>query len=179
MGTVGAAPSPINISQVLQMLRQFPTLIRARLPGERMPPRRTRYRSHLQRSELKIGRPFAWIRTAIDQTVCCQQDFYRHCEIVPQPSDTTENWLRVGLEAMASGSVLVVDNRGGWRGQVDHGVTGWLCNNERKFIYYASKMAYESDLRLEMAERGRQRVTAIAGLAVAQESWEAVFKLIM
>ena len=42
---------------------------------------------------------------------------------------------------MASGSVLIVDNRGGWRQMVEHGKTGWLCGSERDFIYYASKSA--------------------------------------
>ena len=131
------------------------------------------------RSERKIGRPFSWIRTAVDHNVCSQQEFYRHCEIILQPTDTTENWPRIGLEAMASGSVLVVDNRGGWQRQVQHGLTGWLCDQERDFIYYASKMAYEPNLRRDMAARARQRVEELSGAGIAQESWEGVFKLIM
>lgn len=80
---------------------------------------------------------------------------YKHCQIVLQPTDTTENWPRVGFESMASGSVLVVDNRGGWRQMVEHGKTGWLCDHERDFIYYASKMAYEPNLRSDMAHAAR------------------------
>ena len=132
-----------------------------------------------ERSEQKIGRPYDWIRTAIDQNECSQQDFYKHCEIVLQPSDTTENWPRVGLEAMASGSVLIVDNRGGWRRQVEHGVTGWLCNHERDFIYYASKMAYEPELRMHMAIRARERVDSLAGPAVSRLSWLRVLETLL
>jgi hypothetical protein len=132
-----------------------------------------------QRSEQKIGKPYEWIRTALDQNECSQQDFYKHCEIVLQPSDTTENWPRVGLEAMASGSILIVDNRGGWRRQVEHGVTGWLCNHERDFIYFASKMAYEPHLRIEMARRARERVETLAGATRSQQSWRNVFKAIL
>ena len=132
-----------------------------------------------RKSEQKIGRPFAWIRTALDQTVCSQQDFYRHSEIVLQPMDTTENWPRVGLEAMSSGSVLIVDNRGGWRRQVEHGRTGWLCDHERDFIFYASKMAYEPNLRAEMAARARDRVALLAGQEIAQEAWSQVFRSIV
>jgi hypothetical protein len=131
------------------------------------------------RSEEKIGEPYDWIRTAADETECSQQEFYRHCEIVLQPMDTTENWPRVGLEAMASGSVLIVDNRGGWRLQVAHGVTGWLCDHERDFIYYASKMAYEPDLRLEMAHRARERGEALGGAVASMASWAEVFKTIL
>jgi hypothetical protein len=132
-----------------------------------------------ERSESKVGKPYSWIRVALDQNECSQHEFYRHCAIVLQPSDTTENWPRVGLEAMSSGSVLVVDNRGGWRGQVEHGVTGWLCNNERDFIYYASKMAYEPQARMEMAIRARARCEALAGVSASMESWNGVLRAIL
>jgi hypothetical protein len=132
-----------------------------------------------KRSEQKIGRPYPWIRTAVDQNQCSQQEFYKHCEIVLQPMDTTENWPRIGFESMSSGSVLIVDNRGGWQRQVIHGTTGWLCNNERDFIYYASKMAYEPSLRLDMAHRARERVRVLGGEDVSLESWARIFKTIL
>lgn len=142
-------------------------------------PKRGLFLGFDQRSQQKIGRPYDWIRTALDQNQCSQQEFYRHCEIVLQPSDTTENWPRVGLEAMASGSILIVDNRGGWRRQIEHGVTGWLCDHERDFIYYASKMAYEPELRSQMALRARDRVELLAGAAASAQSWNGVFNLIL
>ena len=129
-----------------------------------------------QRSEGKIGKPYPWIRTARDHNEVSQQEFYRHCEIVLQPSDTTENWPRVGFEAMASGSVLVVDDRGGWRRMVEHGKTGWLCRHTRDFIYYASRMAYEPNLRADMAEAARLRGLELGGLEASVASWEAVFE---
>ncbi len=128
------------------------------------------------RSEGKIGRPFDWIQIAHNQREVSQQAFYQHCRIVLQPTDTTENWPRIGLEAMASGSVLIVDNRGGWQQMVQHGKTGWLCNHERDFIYYASKMAYEPALRDDMAEAARLRGLELAGEAVSRASWEQVFE---
>ena len=131
-----------------------------------------------QRSREKIGEPYGWIRTARDQREVSQQDFYKHCEIVLQPTDTTENWPRVGFEAMASGSVLVVDNRGGWRQMVEHGKTGWLCDHERDFIYYASKMAYEPNLRRDMAEAARERGMELGGLESSVASWEEIFEAV-
>ncbi len=129
-----------------------------------------------QRSQAKIGKPYDWIRTAADQNEISQQEFYRHCEIVLQPSDTTENWPRIGFEAMASGSILIVNNRGGWKRMVEHGKTGWLCDHERDFIYYASKMAYEPDLRVEMAAAARERGRQLGGLEASVESWKEVFE---
>lgn len=128
------------------------------------------------RSESKIGKPYDWIRTARDQNEVSQQEFYQHCKIVLQPTDTTENWPRVGFEAMASGSILIVDNRGGWRQMVDHGKTGWLCDHERDFIYYASKMAYEPHLRDDMAEAARERALQLGGLESSMESWAEIFE---
>lgn len=128
------------------------------------------------RSEAKIGRPHSWITTACDSSIISQQDFYKHCEIVLQPSDTTENWPRVGFEAMASGSVLIVNDRGGWRQMIEHGKTGFLCKHERDFIYYASKMAYEPELRREIAHNARQRGLELSGFEKAKESWERVFR---
>jgi hypothetical protein len=142
-------------------------------------PKRGLFLGFDHRSQQKIGRPYDWIRTAIDQNHCSQQEFYRHCEIVLQPSDTTENWPRVGLEAMASGSILIVDNRGGWQRQIEHGVTGWLCDHERDFIYYASKMAYEPLLRSQMALRARDRVELLAGADASAQSWNNVFNVIL
>jgi glycosyltransferase involved in cell wall biosynthesis len=128
--------------------------------------------------EEKVGKPYAWIRVA-NQNECSQQDFYSFCEIVLQSADLTENWPRVGFEAMASGSVLIVDNRGGWRRQVIHGVTGWLCDDERDFIEYAGKMAHEPELRLDMARRARLRIDELGGYDVAKKSWEDVFTVIL
>lgn len=131
-----------------------------------------------QRSERKIGKPYDWIRAAADQSEVTPQEFYRHCEIVLQPTDTTENWPRIGFEAMASGSVLIVDNRGGWKQIVEHGVTGWLCNHERDFIYYASKMAYEPNQRADMADAARLRGLDLGGKEASATSWQEVFEKI-
>src|ERR1035437_3913342 len=57
-----------------------------------------------------------------------QQEFYNFCDVMILQSDTFENLPRVGMEAMASGSIMIVDNRGGWTLEVDNGKTGFLCN---------------------------------------------------
>ena len=59
---------------------------------------------------------------------------------------------------------------------MQHGKTGWLCDHERDFIYYASKMAYEPNLRNDMAEAARLRGLELGGLEVSMESWKQVFE---
>lgn len=130
------------------------------------------------RSEKKVGKPMSWIRTAYDQNEISQQEFYKHCRIILQPMDTEENWPRIGFEAMSSGSVLIVDNRGGWKRLIEHGKTGWLCDHERDFIYYASKMAYEPHLRDDMACAARERGLQLGGLEAAAASWEEVLSVV-
>ena len=104
-----------------------------------------------------------------------QQDFYHKCEAVIMTTDTFENLPRVAFEAMASGSVLVVDKRGGWRSLVEDRVTGWLCQDDREFVYKASRCAFEAEEREQMRYAAHDRLDAIAGFAVASESWEKVF----
>ena len=67
-------------------------------------------------------------------------------------------------------------SQGGWRQMVEHGKTGWLCSNERDFIYYASKMACEPNLRDDMAEAARARGLELGGLDVSLESWKEVLE---
>ncbi|MCD8061303.1 MAG: glycosyltransferase [Akkermansiaceae bacterium] len=127
------------------------------------------------RSETKTGKPPDWVETFQDQRSLSQQDFYKRCHIVLQPTDTTENWPRIGFEAMASGSVLIVDRRGGWEQMIEHGKTGWLCENPGDFIAYATKMAWEPHYREDMAAAARERGLILGGLEVSMESWREVF----
>ena len=124
------------------------------------------------------GKPPDWVETFHDQKALPQQEFYRRCHIVLQPTDTTENWPRVGFEAMASGSVLIVDKRGGWEQMIEHGRTGWLCESPGDFIAYASKMAWEPHYREDMAAAARERGLALGGLGASLESWRQGFDVI-
>jgi|GEM_PF-44577 len=124
--------------------------------------------------EEKLGKPSDFIRTAPAGSVS-QQDFYRHCEAVIFSSDTFENLPRAGLEAMASGSIVVADHRGGWPQLLEDGRTGWLCHDGREFVYKASRCAFEANERAEMRQRARQQVEIDWGLEASARSWEQVF----
>jgi glycosyltransferase involved in cell wall biosynthesis len=102
-------------------------------------------------------------------------EFYRFCDAVIMSTDTFENLPRVGFEAMASGSVLVVDNRGGWACQVDSGKTGWLCENERDFVYKSSRLAHEVGERETFRFAAREKLQHEWGMQAAMDSWAQVF----
>ncbi len=128
------------------------------------------------RARDKFGRePDEYIRTHPEGGMT-QGDFYATCEAVIMSTDTFENLPRVAFEAMASGSVLVVDRRGGWCSLVEDGVTGWLCGDDREFVYKASRCAFEAEERKRMRHAARERIDAIAGFPVASQSWDEVFR---
>ena len=129
-----------------------------------------------ERSKTKIGEPYNWIKTYSDQREFPVKDFYDTIDFIVQPTDTTENWPRVGFEAAFSGKPLVVDNRGGWRSMVIHGETGFLCDTPRDFIYYGSRLAYDLDLRHKMANAARKRAMWLSCVDVSRNSWSEVFE---
>jgi glycosyltransferase involved in cell wall biosynthesis len=104
-----------------------------------------------------------------------QTKFYERCEAIIMTTDTLENLPRVGFEAMSSGSILVVDDRGGWRLQVEDGRTGWLCKDDREFVYKASRCAFEPAEREAMRHAAREKLSATWGLQAAMDSWNRVF----
>lgn len=128
-----------------------------------------------ERIAAKLGKqPDSYIR-AVPAGGVSQQEFYATCEAIIMTTDTFENLPRVGLEAMSSGSILVVDRRGGWKAQVDDGVTGWLCDDDREFVYKASRCAFEYAERQEMRAAARAKLDKSWGFEAASRSWEQVF----
>ena len=124
----------------------------------------------------KIGKPYEWIKTYTNQHELPVKDFYKLTDIIVQPTDTTENWPRIGFEAMYSGKPLLVDNRGGWQYMIDHGVNGFLCDSPRDFIYWGSRLCYEPELREKIATNALEKAKSLSSFEVSKESWKQVFE---
>jgi hypothetical protein len=105
-----------------------------------------------------------------------QQQFYEFVSVLIMTTRTFENLPIVGKEAMSSGSVLIVDKRGGWEKLVEHGKTGWLASNDREMIYYASRAAFEVDETQQLRLNARAKLEKEYGLETAIPSWENYFK---
>jgi glycosyltransferase involved in cell wall biosynthesis len=125
----------------------------------------------------KIGREPNWIR-GLPSGGMRVQDVYRDAHCLIQMADTYENLPRVGFEAMASGCLLIVDDRGGWRELVQHGQTGFLCKDQREFVYYASRTAFERAERKLMAANAREWVETHWGMEQAKQQWSAFFEFL-
>ena len=128
------------------------------------------------RTRKKIGNPPEYIRHFPGSGIT-QQEFYAHSSCIIQKTETFENWPRVAMEAMASGSVLIVDDKGGWQSMIRHGETGFLCKDSKDFIYYASKMAYEPECRHKIAWTALEAGRELYGEKASMESWKEVLEL--
>jgi len=58
-------------------------------------------------------------------------------------------------QAMLSGCVPIGSNTQGFKEQIQHGVTGFLCNSADEASYYASYLAFNPKKREEMAREAR------------------------
>lgn len=125
----------------------------------------------------KIGNEPNWIK-AYPAGHASVHNVYRHAHCLIQMADTYENLPRVGFEAMASGCLLIVDDRGGWRELVLHGQTGFLCKDQREFVYYASRAAFERQERQQMAANAREWLEQEWGKEKALQQWGAFFEFL-
>ena len=107
-----------------------------------------------------------------------QQDFYKQCSILCMTTDTYENYPRVAFEAMSSGSVLVVDNRGGWKDIIDNGKTGFLCNNTKEFIEVIKNLIDNPKLLKSIAKNARTKLDTDFSYNESVSSWTKFFELL-
>lgn len=122
----------------------------------------------------KIGQEPDWIR-AFPPGGTSPQSVYKESHCVIQATETYENLPRIGFEAMASGCLLIVDDRGGWKELVQHGKTGFLCSDQRDFVYYASRAAYEAQERYMMVREARRWVEEHWSMESSADDWKKFF----
>lgn len=104
-----------------------------------------------------------------------QQEFYQFCDVLIMSTDTFENLPRVGFECMSSGTVMVVNNRGGWKLQVNNGISGFLCNNTQEFIEKSSFLAHNQEQKELIRRASRETLLREWGLETSMKSWENIF----
>lgn len=127
------------------------------------------------RTEEYFGRkPPEWLRTYGPGEIT-QQAFYEFVSVLIMSTRTFENLPVVGKEAMASGSVIIADKRGGWEKLVEHGKTGWLCQNEREMVYYSSRAAFEQEETQALRLAARRKLENEYGYEAALASWKNYF----
>jgi len=127
----------------------------------------------------KLGKPPQWAECLPAGAETAQQFFSKlHC-MMQANGGAGENWPRSGLEAMASGVPVVVQNRWGWREMIRHGRTGYLCKSDDELAFYTARLAYDEDQRLEMAHQARKTLeTELANPDSIWARWQKLFDAI-
>ncbi|MDR1963554.1 MAG: glycosyltransferase [Planctomycetaceae bacterium] len=125
---------------------------------------------------IKLGPLPIWADCLKPMAIPVQQ-YYAclHC-LLPINGGARENWPRTGLEAMACGVPIVTQNQWGWQEMILHGETGFLGNDDAELAYYAAKLAYDENLRMQIAESARQRlVNELTNPELLWKAWNELF----
>lgn len=116
--------------------------------------------------------------TLYQQNEITSQEFYTRCSVMCMKCNTFENLPRVGFECMASGCVMIVDNRGGWKDQIDNGKTGYLCNDKYEFTNRLNYLVKNPDIISLFAKNARDKLEAKYSLKQSASRWQNFFKLL-
>jgi len=125
----------------------------------------------------KVGNAPNWIKCFQCGEISAQE-LYKRCPFIIQASDTFENLPRVGFEAMASGSLLIVDDRGGWQQLVQHKQTGYLCKDQREFVYYSTRAAFEMKESQMMMKNAYDWLKTNWSMESAKAEWTRFFNML-
>lgn len=121
--------------------------------------------------QARVGRPPRWAECLTPGAETSRIFFSRlHC-LAQFGGGTVENWPRVGLEAMAAGVPLVVENQGGWKEMIRHGQTGFLCDNDDEMVEHVARLARDPRHRRVIVQQARHAVEA--ELADPETWWRA------
>ena len=140
-------------------------------------PIQARVMSWDDRLQSVVGPPPEWAQTlsGSDET---PQEFLAslHC-LLQMSGPATENWSRVGLEAMSSGVPIITDRRGGWLEMIDHGTTGFLAETPEEAASYAGRLARREQTRVDVFLQAYDRLTKVlADPETIMQGWRALFE---
>jgi len=126
----------------------------------------------------KLGEPPEWTDVMPACAESAQAFISSLHAMVPINGGCEESWSRVGLEAMASGVPIVTQNSWAWREILSHGETGFLCDSDDEIAYNVARLAYDEDLRLQVATRAFQRMRdEIANPEIIANKWRQLIRV--
>ena len=124
----------------------------------------------------KLGKAPDWAEV-LPQCQESSQEFLASLDVmVSINGGAGENWPRIGLEAMATGVPLVVQDAWGWQEMIDHGKTGFLAKNDEQLAVYASLLTRNQALRNDIVHNARAAVEKFADQATIWGQWESMLR---
>ena len=94
---------------------------------------------------------------------------YANLDVFVFPS-RTDTFGNVVQEALATGVPAVVTNCGGPKFIVNHGLTGFVAQNDEEFCRYAVQLARDGELRRRMGAAARKQMES--------RSWDRIFETV-
>ena len=127
----------------------------------------------------KLGKFPPWVR-GYREGRFTQTEFYGYVDHIINPADPehNENLPRIAFEAMSSGVVLVVDNKGGWQELVQHDRTGYLCETTADYVNYGTMLAADRKHTAELAANARDWLMQEYSMTKSMWRWESYFRAI-
>ena len=165
VGRISRAAADKYARNTWAIYRRIPHAVKARVLGWSRPV------------EEKLGPPPPWAECLAPGAETPRQFFGSLHTMLQVNGGEAENWPRSGLEAMAAGVPIVAQDRWGWREMICHGQTGYLAENDDELAFYAARLAYDEDLRLEIAHRARQALgQELADPETIWAGWRRLFE---
>jgi glycosyltransferase involved in cell wall biosynthesis len=76
---------------------------------------------------------------------------------------------------MATGVPVLTDNHSGFREQIEHGQTGFLCSGEEDFSNDLLRLAKREAFRQRIATNARDALQTLADPTVIGGAWKRLF----
>jgi len=148
-----------------------------------IPTTKVRIMGWHKRVEQHIGEPPGWVEVLPAKSESAE-DFLRSlhcmCQVGGDHWDeprSTENWPRVGLEAMASGVPVVAESRGGWPEMIEHGETGLLGHSIDEIASHVVRLGRDEALRMRLTRQAHDALRgSLAEPGGLWAGWEKVFE---
>lgn len=138
-------------------------------------PLKVRVLGWSEQVQAKLGKPPSWAEVLPPGAEPADR-FMRSVHCLAQVNGgSLENWPRVGLEALASGTPLVVQNAWGWREMLVPEQHGLLASAPGDVPALIGRLAQSNALRGRLASAGRERVIELTNPARVWAQWRRLF----
>lgn len=123
---------------------------------------------------MHCGQPPYWAETLPSDAETTASIMARsHAMICPNQDWLTENWPRVGLEALSAGVPLLVDDRGGWKDLC--GSAAIYCKTIEDFSDGLLRLAQDESYRQHLITLGRMRLNDVNNSQRIVDQWQELF----